>query len=218
MGFLHSVSFTLTLYNNNCGLWLIPLIVLSLRFVRKLNIVVQSLNCVQPFATPWTAAHQAPLSFTFSQNLLKFMSIESVKLSNHLILCRPLLFPPSIFPNIRVFSSESALHIRWPKFWSFSFSISPSNEFSELISFRMDWFDLLEVQRALKNQVISSTTIWKHQFLGAQPSLWSNSHLCTWLLAKSIALTVWTFVGKVMPLLFSMVSRLVLAFLPRSIF
>ena len=146
MGFLHSVSFTLTLYNNNCGLWLIPLIVLSLRFVRKLNIVVQSLNCVQPFATPWTAAHQAPLSFTFSQNLLKFMSIESVKLSNHLILCRPLLFPPSIFPNIRVFSSESALHIRWPKFWSFSFSISPSNEFSELISFRMDWFDLLEVQ------------------------------------------------------------------------
>ena len=144
------------------------------------------------------------------------MSIESVMLSNHLILCRPLLFPPSIFPNIRVFSSESALHIRWPKYWSFSFSISPSNEFSELISFRMDWFDLLEVQRALKNQVISSTTIWKHQFLGAQPSLWSNSYLCTWLLAKTIALTVWTFVGKVMPLLFSMVSRLVLAFLPRS--
>ena len=184
--------------------------------MRKLNTVVQSLSSVQPFATPWTAAHQAPLSFTFSQNFLKFMSIESVMLCNHLILCRPLLFPPSIFPNIRVFSSESALHIRWPKYWSFSFSISPSNEFSELISFRMDWFDLLEVQRALKNQVISSTTIWKHQFLGAQPSLWSNSYLCTWLLAKTIALTVWTFVGKVMPLLFSMVSRLVLAFLPRS--
>ena len=103
--------------------------------------------------TPWTAACQASLSITSSQSLLKLMSIESVMPSNHLILCRPLLFPPSIFPSVRVFSNESALHIRWPKFWSFSFSISPSNEYSfiPLISFRIDWFDLLTVQRTLKN-------------------------------------------------------------------
>ena len=136
--------------------------------------------------------------------------------SNHLILCHPLFLPPSILPSIRVFSSESALCIRWPKYWSFSLNISPSNEFSELISFRMDWFDLLAVQRSLKSQVVSSSTIWKHQFFVAQPSLWSNSHLCTWLLAKTIALTIWTFVSKVMPLLFTMVSRFVVAFLPRS--
>ena len=108
------------------------------------------LICVQLFATPWTAAHQASLSFTVSQSLLKFMSIESVMLSNHLIICRPLLLP-SIFPSIRVFSSESVLHIRWPKYWSFSFSISPSNEYSGLISFRIDWFDLLVVQGTLRS-------------------------------------------------------------------
>ena len=107
---------------------------------------VHSLTRVQLFVTPWTTAHQASLSVTNSWSLLKLMSIESVMPSNHLILCHPLLLPPSIFPSIRVFSSESDLHIRWPKYWSFSFSISPSNEYSGLISFRMDWFDLLAVQ------------------------------------------------------------------------
>ena len=106
---------------------------------------VQFLSCVQPFATPWTAAHQASLSITSSQSLLKLMSIELVMPSNHLILCHPLLLPPSIFPSIRVFSNESVLHIRWPKHWSFSFNNSPSNEHPGLISFRMDWLDLLAV-------------------------------------------------------------------------
>ena len=112
---------------------------------------VQSLSHVPLFATPWTAAHQASLSFINSQSLLKLMSIESVTPSNHLILCRPLLLPPSIFSSIRVFSSESVLHIRWPKYWSFSFSMSPSNEYSGLISFSMDWLDLLSVQGTLKS-------------------------------------------------------------------
>ena len=112
---------------------------------------VQSLSHVWLFATPWTAAQQASLSITNSQNLLKLMSIELVMPSNHLILCHPLPLPPSIFPRIRVFSNESALRMRWPKYWSFSFSISPSNEYSGLISFRMDWLDLLTVQGALKS-------------------------------------------------------------------
>ena len=107
------------------------------------------------FATPWTAARQASLPITNSQNLLKLMSIESVMPSNHLILCHPLLLLPSIFPSIRVFSNESALHIRWPKYWSFSFSISPSNEYSGLISFRMDWLDLLAVQGTLKSYLVN---------------------------------------------------------------
>ena len=112
---------------------------------------VQSLSCVRLFATPWTAAHQASLSITNSRSLLKLMSIELVMPSNHLILCCPLLLLPSILPSIRVFSSESALHIRWPKYWSFSFNISPSSEYSGLISFRMDWLDLLADQGTLKN-------------------------------------------------------------------
>ena len=132
---------------------------------------VQSLSCVQLFATPWTAAHQASLSITNSQSLLKLMSIESVMPSNHLILCLPLLLQPSIFPSIRVFSNESALCIRWPKYWSFSFNISPSNEYSGLISFRMDWLDLLVVQGTLQS------TVQKHQFIGTQLSLESNSHI-----------------------------------------
>ena len=111
---------------------------------------VQSLSCVRLFVTPWTAACQASLSFTISQSLLKLMSIELVRPSNYLILCHPLLLP-SIFPSIRVFSNESSLHIRWPKYWSFSFSISLSNEYSGLISFRIDWFDLLAVQGTLEN-------------------------------------------------------------------
>ena len=111
-------------------------------------LLVQSVSCVQLFATPWTAAPQAP--FNISQSLLRFMSVELVRLSHHLILCCPLLLLPSVFPNIRVFSNESALHIRWPKCWSFSFHISPSNEYSGLIAFRINWFDLLAVQETLQ--------------------------------------------------------------------
>ena len=129
----------------------------------------QSFSRVRLFATPWNAAHQASLSVTNSQSLLKLKSMESVMSSNHLILCHPLLLPPSIFPSIRVFSNESVLHIRWPKYWSFSFSISPSNEYPGLISFRMDWLDLLAVQRTLK--VFSNTAIQKHQLFDAQLSL-----------------------------------------------
>ena len=121
----------------------------SSQSVGEVNAVVQSLSCAQLFVTPWISAHQAFLSFTISCNLLKLMSIELVMPSNHLILCRPLLFLPSIFP--RVFSNKSALCIRWPKYWSFSFSIRPSNEYSRLTSFRIDWLDLLAVQGSLKN-------------------------------------------------------------------
>ena len=126
---------------------------------------------------PWTAARQASLSITNSRNLLKRMSIESVMPSNHLILCCPLLLLPSIFPSIRVFSNESALHIRWPKYWSFSFNISPSNEHPGLISFRMDWLDLLAVKGL--SRVFSNTTVQKHQFFSAQLSLYSDSHIHT---------------------------------------
>ena len=138
--------------------------------------LLQLRSCVQLFATPWTVAHQAFLSFTISLSLLKFMSIESVMPFNHLVLCWPLFLLPSIFPSIRVFSNESVLHIKWPKYWSFS--INPSNEHSGLISFRIDFFfNLLAVQGALK--VSSNTTVQKHQFFGTQLSLWSNSHIRT---------------------------------------
>ena len=130
---------------------------------------VQSLSHVRIFVTPWTAAQQASLSITNSWSLLRLMSIESVMPSNHLILCQPLLLPPSIFPSISVYSDESVLHIRWPKYWSFSFSISPSNEYSGLISYNMDWLDLLAVQGTLR--VFSNNTVQKHQFVGAQFSL-----------------------------------------------
>ena len=133
--------------------------------------------------------------------------------SNHLILCHPLLLPPSFFPSIRVFSNKSVLCIRWPKYWSFSFRISHSNEHSGLISFRMDWLDLLAVQGL--SRVFYNITVQKHQFFGPQLSLQSNSHIYTWLLEKA-SLTRWTFVGKVMALLFNMLSRLVIAFLPRN--
>ena len=122
--------------------------------------------------TLWTAACQVPLSSTISWSLLKFMSIELVIPSNHLMLCCPLLLSPSVFPSIRVFSTESALCIRWPKYWSFS--ISPSKEYSGLISFKIDWFDLLAVQEL--SRVFSSTTVQKHQFFGVLPFLWSSSH------------------------------------------
>ena len=135
---------------------------------------VQSVSCVWLFATPWTAVHQASLSITNSQSLPKLMSIVSGMPCNHLILCRPLLLLPSIFPSIiRVFSNELAPRIRWPKYWNFSFSISPSNEYSGLIFFRIDWFDLLAVQGTLKSllQHHNSFNWWKHQFFGAQLSL-----------------------------------------------
>ena len=138
---------------------------------------VQLLSHVQLFATTWTAAHQASLSTTNSWSLLKLTSSESVMPSNHLILCRPLLLLISIFPSIRDFSNESVLHIRWPKYWSFSFRNSPFSEYLRLISFRTDWFVLLQSKGL--SRVFSSTTVQKHQFFGAQLSLWSNSHIHT---------------------------------------
>ena len=153
-------------------------------------------SCVQLFGTPWTAALQTSLSITNSCSLLKLMSIKSVMPSNHLILCHPLLLLPSIFPSIRVFSNESVLHIRWPKYWSFSFSISPSNEYSGLISFRMDWWNLLAVQGTLKSllQHHSSKTsiLWHSAFLMVQLL---HPYMTT---GKTLALTSWTFIGKVM--------------------
>ena len=140
---------------------------------------VQSLSRVWVFATPWTAAWQASLSITNSWSLPKPVSIELVMPSNHLILCRPLLLLPSIFLSIRVFSNESALHIRQPKNWSFSFNISPSNEYSQLISFRMD-----SLQSKGLSRDFSNTTVQKHQFFSTQLSLWSNSYIHTWLLEK----------------------------------
>ena len=138
---------------------------------------VQWLSCVRLFATPWTTARQTSLAITNFQSLLKLMSIESVMPSSHLILCHPLLLLPSIFPSIRVFFNESALLIRWPEYWNFNFSISLSNEHPGLISFRMDWLDLL-ASKGL-SRVFSNTTVQKHQFFGAQPSSQSNSHIHT---------------------------------------
>ena len=142
---------------------------------------VQSLNSVWLFAMPWTAC-QASLSITNSRSLLKLMSIESVMPSNHLILCCPLVFLPSIFPNVRIFSNKSVVHIRWPKYWNFIFSISPSNEYSGLISSRIDWFHSLWSKGL--SRVFSSTIVQKHQFFGAYLSLWSNSHIHIWSLEK----------------------------------
>ena len=144
-------------------------------------VVVQSLSHVWLFATSWTAAHQASLSFIISQSFLKLMSIVSVMPSNHLILCHPFLLLLSIFPSIRVFSNEFILCIRWPKYWNFR--ISPSSEYSELISFRTDWFDRLAVQRTFNSLVQHHSS--KHQFFSIQPSLWFNSHNQTQLLEKS---------------------------------
>ena len=173
-------------------------------------------NCTLPkwcltLCAPWTA-HQPSLFFTISWSLLKLMSIESVMPSDHLIPCHPLLLLPSILPSIRVFSSESAVHIRWPKYWSFSFSISPSNQYSGLISFRFDWFDLLADQGTLKSPLqhhSSEASILQHPaFFMVQ--LW---HLIM-TTGKTIALTIRTFVSKVMSPIFNMPSRFVIAFLP----
>ena len=167
---------------------------------------VQSLSHVRLIATPWTTAHQASLSIANSWSRPKPMSIESVMPSNHLILCHPLLLLPSTFPSIRVFSSESVLCIRWSKYWSFSFSISPSNEYSGLISFRMDWLYLLEVQGTLKSLLqhhsSKASILWGSAFFIVQLS---HPYMTT---GKTIALTRQTFVGKVMSLLFNMLSRL----------
>ena len=175
---------------------------------------IQSLGCVHIFATPWTTARQAILYITYIQSLLKLMSIELVMPQNHLILCRHLVLPPSIFPSIRVFSDESVLLIRWPKFWSLSFSISPSNEYSGLISFRMDWLDLLAVQETLKSLLqhhSSKASILQRSALFMVQL--SHPYIIT---GKTIALARWTYVGKVMSLLFNMLSRLIITFLPRS--
>ena len=163
---------------------------------------------------PWTAAHQASLSITNSRSSLRLTSIESVMPSNYLIFCRPLLLPPSIFPSIRTFSNESALLIRWPKDWSFSFSVNSSHEYSGLISFRMDWLDLLAVQGTLKSLLqhhsSKASILPRSAFFMVQLS---HPYMTP---GKTIALTRWSFVGKVMSLLFNMLSRLVMAFLARS--
>ena len=174
---------------------------------------VQSLNRVQLFATPWTVARHASLYITNSRSLLKLTSIESVMPFNHLTLCCPFLLSSSVFPSIRVISNESVLHIRWPKYWSFSFSISPSNEYLGLISFRMDWLNLTAVQgtpKSLLQHHSSKASILQHSAFFMV--LLSHPYITT----GKTALTRRTFVGKVMSLLFNMLSRLVIAFFPRS--
>ena len=168
-------------------------------------VVVQSLSRAWLFVTPWTAAPQASLYFTISRRLLKLMSGELVTASNYLILCCSLLFLPSIFPSIRVFSNELALHIKWPKYWNFSFSISSFNEYSALISFRIDWFDLLAVQGTLKS-------LLQHHSSKASVLQWSASFMIQlshpyMSTGKTIAFTIQTFVGKVISLLCNMLSR-----------
>ena len=174
---------------------------------------VLSHSHVHLFATPQTTAHQASLSFSISQNLFRLIPFELMMPSNHLIPCYPLLLLPSIFPSIRVFSNESALRIRWPKYWSFSFSISPSSGYSELICFRIDWFDLLEVQGTLKSLLqhhsSKASVLQCSVFLMVQLS---HPYMTT---GKTIALIIWTFVSKVISLLFNVPSRLVTTFLPR---
>ena len=180
----------------------------------EMYLVQFSRSVMSNSATLWITACQASLSITNCQSPPKIMSIESVMPSNHLILCCPLLLLPSIFPSIMVFSNESALHIRWPEYWSFSFNISPSNEHPGLISFRRDWFDLLEVQGTLKSLLqhhSSKASVLHHSaFFIVQLS---HPYMTT---GKTIALTRSAFVGKVMSLLFNMLSRLVITFLPKS--
>ena len=174
--------------------------------------LLSSLSCVWLFATPWTAGPQTSLSLTISQSFLKLMSIESVMPSNHFILCRPLLLLPSIFPSIRVFSNEWALRVRWPNYWSFSISLSSA--YSGTISFRMDWFDLLAIQGTLKSLLhhhsLKASVLQCSAFFMVQ-----LSHPCM-STGNTIALSIWTFDSKVMSLLFNTLSRLVIAFLPRS--
>ena len=185
----------------------------KLKFIWVVSSVQFSRSVVSNSATSWPAARQASLSVTHSQSLLKVMSIESVISSNHLILCHPLLLP-SIFPSIRVFSNESALCIRWLRYWSFSFNISPTNEHPRLISFRIGWLNCFTLQGTLKSLLqhhSSKASILQHSaFFIVQLSY---PYMTT---GKTIALTRWTFVDKVMSLLLNMLSRLVITFLPRS--
>ena len=187
----------------------------ELKFLLEASSVQFSHSVMSDSETSWTAAHQASLSIINSQSFLKFMSIESVMPTNHLILCHPLLFLPSIFSSIMVSSNESVLRIRWPKYWSLSFSISPSNEYSRLISFRIDSLDLLAVQGTLKSlfQHHSSkiSVLLCSAFFIVQLS---HPYMTT---GKIIALTRWTFLGKVMSLLFNILSRFVIGFLPRTL-
>ena len=188
------------MFHSNCWIWE--------------TVVVQSLGRVWLFATPELRHTRLPLSFTISQSFFKLMSIESVMPSSHLILCHLLLLLPSIFSSIRIFSNESALCIRWPKYWSFSFDISPSNEHPGLTSFRMYWLDLLAVQGTLKSLIQHHTL--KLSILRCSAFFivqLSHPFMTT---GQTIALTRWTFVGKIMSLLFNMLSRLVIIFLPRS--
>ena len=174
---------------------------------------VQSLSRVRLLETPWTAEHQASVSITNSQSLFKLMCIKLVMPSNHLILCRPFPLPPSICPSIRVLSNQLVLRIRWPKYWSLSFSINPSNEHSVLISFRTDWFDFLAVQGTLKSLLQHHNP--KASILqGSAFFIVQLSHPYT-TTGKTTAFNIQTFVGKIMSLLFNTLSRLVIAFLPR---
>ena len=208
--------------HSQSSLWSSPFLIDCLHFLhwipnekRDLQFSsVHLLSHVQLFATPWIAARQASLSITNTRSSLKLTSIESVMPSSHPILCHPLLLMPPISPSISVFSNESTLHMRWPKYWSFSFSIIPSKEHPGLISFRMDWLDLLAVQGTLKSLLqhhSSKASILQHlaSFIVQLLHLYMTT-------GKTIASTRWTFVGKVMSLLFKMLSRLVITFLPRS--
>ena len=172
--------------------------------IRVASSSVWSLRCVRLFATPWTAACQASLSITNSQSLLKLMSFKLMMPCNHLILCRPLLLLPSVFPSLRVFSSESVLRIRWPKYWSFSFSISPSNEYSRLISFRMDWWDLVAAQGTLKSLLqhhnSKASILWCSAYFMVQLS---HPYMTN---GKTLAWTTQTFVIKIMCLLFNILT------------
>ena len=187
------------------------------QFLKKLHIEISLFSCSvlsDYLWPPWTAAHQASLFITICQGLLKLMPIKSLILSNHLVFCRPPLLLPSIFPSIRVFSNELALCTRWPNNWRFCFSISPSNEYSGLISFRIDWFDLLAVPGTLKSLLqqhsSKASILWHSAFFMVQLS---HPYMTT---GKTTALTIWTFVGKVMSLIFNMLPRFVIAFLLRS--
>ena len=196
--------------------YLSPVLCSVIRWETNALVVVQLLCFIWLFVTPWTAARQASLTFTISQSLLKLMSKESVMPSNHLLFCHPLLLLPSVFPSIRVFSSESALLIRWPKYWSFSYSISPSNEHPGLISFRTDWLDFLAIQGTLKillwdQDFKASILLYSVFFMGQLSRLYMEKST-----GKIIALTIWTLVGKVVSLLFNIMSRFAIAFLPRS--
>ena len=177
-------------------------------------VVVQLPSHAQLFVTPWTAACQASLALIISRSLPKFMSLTLVMLSRHLILWHPLLLLPSIFPSITDFFSESSVHIRWPKYWSFIFSIRPASEYSRLISLKIDWFDLLAVQRTfrslLQHHSLKTSILWCSAFFTFQLS---QLYVTT---GKTIALTIWTFVGRVLSLLFNTLSRFVIALLPRS--